>query len=150
MGKYFFFLGNTHFFNILFYLKFEFFCLFRFLWEILFSLYNSYLDIIKFVSKGHEGEKLFVVIICQTKTTVFTDCAYCVLIVPQFICWCSNIVPDLFFTFKKFKKLVSLMYNIPQWVFVVKMWFPWTCALFHKSHSGFRKARTVSFPGILI
>lgn len=32
------------------------------------------------------------------------------------------------------------MYNIPQWVSVVKMWFPFTCYLFHKSQSGVRKA----------
>lgn len=74
-----------------------------------------------------------VVIICQTKTTVFMDYAYFVLIVLQLICWCSNLVPNLFFKLKK-----NFSYVL-QWVFVVKMWFPSTCYLFSKSHSGFRK-----------
>lgn len=53
-------------------LEFEFCCLFRLLRKVLFSLYNSYVYIIKFVNKGHEGEKLSVVI-CQLKTTVFME-----------------------------------------------------------------------------
>uniref|UniRef100_A0A8C5W1N2 THADA armadillo repeat containing n=1 Tax=Microcebus murinus TaxID=30608 RepID=A0A8C5W1N2_MICMU len=71
----------THtFFYILVYLKFQFCCLlFRFLWEVLFLAYNSYLYIIKFASKGQKAKKLSpfsLTIIWQPQTTIFMDFAY--------------------------------------------------------------------------